>query len=129
MSDKSYVTMEQHICPICGKKHDTNAILLDRQLRRRFDRHTVTGYSECGECKAMIDQGYIALVEITNTPAGGQDRIKNENANRSGKMAWLKRDAAVSIFNVPIPANLNMVFIEPGVLEKLQEKTGHDGVS
>ena len=51
---KSYVTIEQHVCPVCGKAHDTGTILLDRRLRERFDMYTPTGYGLCPEHKAMV---------------------------------------------------------------------------
>ncbi|MBA0457816.1 hypothetical protein D7Y57_17025 [Stenotrophomonas maltophilia] len=33
MSDKSHVSLEQHVCLVCGARFDTGAILLDKRLR------------------------------------------------------------------------------------------------
>ena len=62
--NKSYVTMEQHICIICGKEFDTGALLLDKRLRKQFDQHTTTGIGMCPEHKKLHEEGYIALVGI-----------------------------------------------------------------
>ena len=32
--EKSYVTMEQKQCPVCGKIEDTGSLLLDKRLRK-----------------------------------------------------------------------------------------------
>ena len=32
MNDKSHVSMEQHVCLVCGVAFDTGAILLDNQI-------------------------------------------------------------------------------------------------
>jgi len=33
MNDKSHVSMEQHVCLVCGVTFDPDAILLDKRLR------------------------------------------------------------------------------------------------
>ena len=33
MNDKSHVSLEQHVCLVCGTAFDTGAILLDKRLR------------------------------------------------------------------------------------------------
>lgn len=40
---KSYVTLEQKICVVCGRSYDTGSLLLDKRLRERFEHHTITG--------------------------------------------------------------------------------------
>ena len=45
--DKSYVTLATKYCPMCGKEWETGEILMDRQLKNRFDRHTMTGIALC----------------------------------------------------------------------------------
>ena len=34
MNDKSHVSLEQHVCLVCGKAFDTGTILLDKRLRQ-----------------------------------------------------------------------------------------------
>jgi hypothetical protein len=127
--DKSYVTLEQRVCQVCGVTYDTGSILMDTliiggKLRKRFDRHTVVGWGMCEEHQTLADQDYIALVEATG-PANA--RILNvENANRTGNICHIRREVADIIFNPPIDSELNMVFIEPGVIEKLQSMQGGD---
>ena len=52
--EKSYVSLEQHICPVCLKTFDTGNLLFDEQLRNIFERYTVTGYELCEEHKKVI---------------------------------------------------------------------------
>lgn len=68
MSDKSYVTMAQHICPICGEIHETGELLLDKRLREVFDMHTITGWGMCPKCHEKVDEGYVAFVELAQEP-------------------------------------------------------------
>ncbi|SFE17291.1 hypothetical protein SAMN03159379_07464, partial [Variovorax sp. NFACC26] len=44
MDEKSHVSMEQHLCLVCGLGFDTGGILFDRRLRQSMQRHTVTGW-------------------------------------------------------------------------------------
>lgn len=115
--DKSYVTMEQHQCPICLTTFDTGALLLDQRMRKVFDRNTVTGHGTCAECKKQLDDDRMALVEATNDTA--RSTIQNAEAKRTGNLGWIKRKAAAEIFNVPVIEH-PMVFVEVGVLDKLK---------
>ncbi len=122
MSDKSYVTMEQHQCPVCGKTHDTGNILMDQRLRERFERFTVTGMSLCPEHKKLHDDGYLALVAVDpakSKPDYASGHIKPENAWRTGKVAHLKHGPAAKMFDNlsdPLP---EFVFCDDEVIDKL----------
>lgn len=63
MSEKSYVSLEQRVCVVCGHKFDTGSLLLDKRLRASMERHTLTGHGLCPEHQKLFDDGYIALVE------------------------------------------------------------------
>jgi len=98
--EKSYVSIEQKICPICLKKFESNAILIDRRMRNSMERNTITGYEICPECKKKLDNGYMALIvsdpsksKVTN----GKSKI--EDAYRTGEILWIKRDVFNKIFN------------------------------
>lgn len=118
--EKSHVTMEEHICPICGNKHDTGAILLDKHMRKRFDRKTATGYGICKDCQEKLDAGFIALVEVRN--ASGRSTLKQEEAYRTGRMVWMQKSVALQIFNMPESAyDRGMMFIDKEVMDKLIE--------
>ena len=81
--DKSYVTMEQHQCHVCGKIFDTGALLLDTYLRNRFDRNTVTGSSLCPDCNKQIDDGFTILIVVKDGETGS-------NPYRTGELLFHK---------------------------------------
>ena len=126
MNDKSHVSLEQHVCLVCGTRFDTGTILLDRRLRASMEHHTATGWGLCAEHQKLSDDGFVALVECdpqrSGSPAGG-GRVKPEQAYRTGRLAHLKREAFAQVFNVPIAADQPCVFVEPGVIEQLQTMT------
>ncbi|HHU0692544.1 TPA: hypothetical protein ACT916_003399 [Citrobacter murliniae] len=128
MNDKSHVSLEQHVCLVCGTRFNTGVVLLDRRLRASMERHTATGWGLCPEHQKLSDDGFVALVECdpqrSGSPAGG-GRVKPEQAYRTGRLAHLKREAFAQVFNVPIAADQPCVFVEPGVIEQLQTMTAN----
>jgi len=128
MNDKSDVSLEQHVCLVCGTRFDTGGVLLDRRLRASMERHTATGWGLCPEHQKLSDDGFVALVECdpqrSGSPAGG-GRVKPEQAYRTGRLAHLKREAFAQVFDVPIAADQPCVFVEPGVIEQLQTMTAN----
>ena len=123
MNDKSHVSLEQHVCLVCGVRFDTGAILLDRRLRASMEHHTATGWGLCAEHQKLSDDGFVALIECdpqrSGSPAGGAN-VKPEQAYRTGRLAHLKREVFARVFNLPIAANQPCVFVEPGVIEQVQ---------
>lgn len=111
--EKSYVTLEQHVCPVCLKTFDTGNLLLDDKLRDVFEKYTVTGYGLCEEHKKVVEDGYVILVEVREPPKKGQDPY------RTGNTAYLKRHVAKDIF--PDMDVQDVAFVEIGVLDKLRE--------
>lgn len=111
--EKSYVTLEQHACPVCLKTFDTANLLLDDKLRDVFEKYTVTGYGLCEEHKKVVEDGYVILVEVRERPQKGQDQY------RTGNTAYLKRHVAKDIF--PDMDVQDVAFVEIGVLDKLRE--------
>jgi hypothetical protein len=121
MNEKSHVSLEQHVCLVCGVAYDTGSILLDRRLRARLEHHTTTGWGLCAEHQKLSDDGLVALVECDPQRSGSPgDRLKPEQAYRTGRLAHVKRDVFATVFNVPIAADQACVFVEPGVIERLQ---------
>lgn len=112
--EKSYVTLEQHVCPVCLKTFDTGNLLLDDKLRDVFEKYTVTGYGLCEEHKKVVEDGYVILVEVRERPQKGQDPY------RTGNTAYLKRHVAKDIF--PDIDVQDVAFVEIGVLDKLRER-------
>lgn len=123
--DKSYVTLEQNVCPVCGKTFDTGAILMDKRLQDRFDHHTTTGFSLCPEHQAQADDGFIFVVGCDESKSKRQPNglIKPQDAYRTGEVCAIKKEVAAQIFNCEVgPVN----FCEPGVidmLEKIQKRS------
>lgn len=120
---KSYVTMEQQVCPICTKQHDTGSILMDRRLRDTFETHTVTGWGLCEECEQRNKDGYIALVgadpDKSDKTASGT--IGLDGAWRTGSVVHLKREAATDILNLTEEQlEIEFMFCEEGVIEMLK---------
>lgn len=123
MSEKSHVSMERHICLVCGAEYDTGSILLDRRLRASFERYTTTGWGLCAQHQRLFDEDFVALVECDPAKSGhpsSAERLKPHQAYRTGRVAHLKRDVFARVFNVPIDPKLPSVFVEPGVIEKLE---------
>lgn len=122
MDDKSYVSLEQRVCLVCGAPFDTGSLLLDKRLRASMKRHTTTGWGLCPEHQKLFDDGFVALIECdperSGVPADG--RMKPEQAYRTGRVAHLRRTAFSQVFNVPIEDRQACVFVEPGVLDQLQ---------
>ena len=131
MNDKSHVSLEQHVCLVCGTAFDTGAILLDKRLRASMERHTATGWGLCPEHQKLADDGFVALVECDPQRSGSQagGRMKPEQAYRTGRLAHLRRTVFAQVFNVPIADEQACVFVEPGVIEQLQSMTSLIGAS
>lgn len=125
MSDKSYVTMEQHVCLVCGTTYDTGSILLDRRLRKTFDHKTVTGNGLCPEHQKLYDEGYIALIEIDpmRSAASASGYVKPEDAYRTGVITHMRRAAFSQVFNTSCERDgkmLPLIFVDAEVTAKLK---------
>jgi hypothetical protein len=128
--EKSHVGMEALVCAICGTRFETGNILLDRRMKDTLPRIAVTGFGTCDECKEKLQAGYLALVEAS-APAHGRSALQPHEANRTGKIAWMKHAAFKAVFQQPLPTGkdgrvLPMVFIEPGTVDALAKMSGHD---
>lgn len=123
MTEKSYVSIEQHVCLVCGKPFDTNSILLNRRLSNTMEQYTVTGWGLCPEHDKLFHEGYLALVgadesKSEKTPSGN---IKPQGAYRTGEVVHIRREVARRILNVPIPDDLPMMFCDKEVVAKLEQ--------
>ena len=123
MSDKSYVTMEQHLCVVCAQPYDTGALLLDRRLREKFDRHTLTGWGMCPDHAALKADGYVALVGcIEEKSTVRNNRIQPEDAYRTGVIAHLREHIFADVFDIDVPEG-GVCFVQPEVIEMIQQMT------
>ncbi|MDH1505978.1 ATPase [Aeromonas caviae] len=99
MNDKSHVSLEQHVCLVCGKAFDTGTILLDKRLRASMEHHTKTGWGLCPEHQKLADDGFVALVECDPQRSGSPGgRLKPEQAYRTGRLAHLKHHVFAKVF-------------------------------
>jgi len=119
---KSYVTLEQAVCPICAETKDTGNLLLDRRMRDTFEHKTTTGVDICPDCQKMIDDGYIALVgaDEKQSVISHDNRIKVEDAFRLAEYLWIKRHVAVQIFDTEFGEH-PFVFIDQEAIDKVKE--------
>lgn len=123
MNEKSHVSLEQHVCLVCGTAFGTGSILLDRRLRASMQHHTTTGWGLCAEHQKLSDDGFVALVECDPQRSGSPTsatRLNPEQAYRTGRLAHLKRAVFAKVFDVPIAGNQPCVFVEPGVIDRIQ---------
>lgn len=116
--DKSYVTLEQQVCVVCGQPFDTGALLLDRRLRNKFEHKTITGFGMCPEDEAKRQKGYIAMVAC-RAPRGNQTHLKQEEADRTGRVMHMKKEAFQNIMNVPLPPG-GLCFIDDEAMSKIE---------
>lgn len=131
MPDKSYVTLEQHRCEVCGVDYDTGSLLLDKRLEKRFDMRTTTDMGLCPDDQKKADEGYIALVEIVESKSTMQEGGRSARAGsvyRTGALAHVRASAWPVVFDMELPRDktgkpLVMVFVQEGVIKILQEKT------
>lgn len=122
---KSHVSMEQRICLVCCCKFDTGAILMHKRMRQTLEPHTTTGWGLCPEHKKLHEDDFVALVEVDRSKSTSTNGvIKPEDAYRTGNVAHLKREVWDGVFNTKAPPSTTpVVFIEQGIIEKLQSMT------
>lgn len=130
MNDKSYVSLEQRVCLVCGVAFDTGSLLLDRRLHASMEHRTATGWGLCTEHQRMFDDGYITLVECdpqrSGLPTAG-DKLKPEQAYRTGRLAHVRREAFARLFNVEVRAGQACVFVDPEIIDWLHGITETTG--
>jgi len=122
MSEKSYVSMEQHQCPVCLTTFDTGSILMDMRVRPRFERNTVTGMSPCPDCKTKLDEDFVALVVIDPAKSGQPNKdgtLGPDKAHRTGDNVWLRRHVAVDMFGEGM-GKVPMAYIDQDIFDKLK---------
>ena len=117
---KSYVTLEQQRCIVCGKDFDTGALLLDRRLRDQFEHKTLTGMGLCAEHESLHKRGYVALVEVDEKASAiVNDRIQPGEEYRTGVVMHMRRRVWPNIFDSDAP-DCPMVYMGVGVIDKLK---------
>ncbi|MCW0386272.1 hypothetical protein NB722_000811 [Xanthomonas sacchari] len=123
MNEKSHVSLEQHVCLVCGSAFETGSLLLDKRLRASMERHTRTGWGLCPEHRKFADDGFVALIECDperSALATNAERLKPEHAYRTGHVAHLRREVFAKLFDVPLESCQDCVFVEVGLIDQLE---------
>lgn len=105
------VSMEQHQCFVCGCHYDTGNILMAKRLSTKLKDRTITGVGLCPEHQKMKDDGYIALIEATDS----------QGTQRTGNVAHIRESVWEQVFDVPVPPQ-KICFVEVGVVDLLKSK-------
>ena len=116
---KSHVSLEQHVCIVCGCPYDTGSILLNRRMTNTLEEHTVTGMGLCPEHLRMHNEGYVALVEA-ETPSD-TSTVKEEDVSRTGRILHIRRTVARKMFNLAFEEDMPMMWIEKRVFDMIEE--------
>ena len=120
----SYIEMEQKQCPICGviHKHKTG-ILLGKRLKDIDPEKTITGRALCEEHDLLWEDGFVALVVVTNTAGNPEhdDKLKFGSADRTGDVMHMQKNAFCHVLGVPDDEVKPMVFIDTILFNKLKE--------
>ena len=120
---KSYVSMEQACCPVCGQLHDTGTIILDRRLRDSMEQHTVTHYALCPEHKELHESGYIAFIGVANNYHPQDNKRHVSDAPRTGEFIHMRRELAKQMIpNIPDDHLAKpLVFITQESIDQIKE--------
>ena len=119
---KSHVAMEQKMCLVTGKLYDTGSILLDRRMKDTLEQPTVTGWGLCPEVQEKLDNGYVAFIGIDPEKSTiKNNKITKEDAYRTGKILYIRRSVLPNIINIPIPEDMQFMFIDDAALEQVAE--------
>ena len=117
--DGQFVALEQRQCVVCGKLYETGNLLMDTRFRNDFEnRHACTGLGMCPEHQKYVDDGYVICLEVSNQPGENGDVMRPEEAERTGNICFIKKEAANEIFDMPIGSPV--VYFQIGVIEKLK---------
>lgn len=119
MSEKSHVGMLHRVCLVCLKTVETD-ILLDKRLKKSLNRDNYQLSDKLCEDCGKLEQEYIALVEVSNPPAGSASTLEQKDANRTGRIAHIRRTVFTQLFDKPCPTT-PMVFVDSQLIDKLIE--------
>lgn len=123
MSEKSFVTIEKKVCLVCAQAYDSGALLMDKRGHKTFERETITGWGRlCPHCEKLEREGYIAVVEVKNR-ATGDSTLKPEDAERTGRVAYIRREAWNKVITIPCPTEA-LCFFPEGAIAMLEKMGG-----
>jgi len=119
----SFVSMEIKICPICGVEHSNNSsILISKNLKPIKKENTITGYELCEEHEELFENGYLCLIAVSNDTSSENETLNFEDAERTGKIAHIKKYLTPDIFDIEIDPKLSFIFVDEEVINVLENK-------
>lgn len=121
-ADKSYVTMEQHICVVCTEAFDTDTVLLHQRLKPVFAPKTITGWGLCPVHQKMKDEGYIAIVGVKGSNLYGNPNP--DEVDRTGDIIHIKAEAWDKVFNTTPPPPKGVCWMDEEGIAKLKTLKG-----
>jgi hypothetical protein len=117
---KSIVSMGQTVCQVCGIEHSESVVLQSRDITHpKLGPKTFVGFELCPEHKKLHDDGYLALVVVTSVKEQVPFIEQYNSAKRTGDLVHIRRTAAKEIFNITIPNEMEMMWIDPEGFAKL----------
>ena len=117
---KSFVSIAQNQCIVCGHLFYTGELLLDKRMQNSMEVHTCTGQGLCPEHQELYDQGYVALVEVSNQKDDGSTTLKQEDAVRTGRIIHVRREC------LNIRDDMPTAFVDMQVIDLIAEQAGVD---
>lgn len=105
------------ICPICTVRHSESGL-------RLVPVEAFLGWALCEGCEGMHAAGYVACIEVIDTPAGTDEATQLASAERTGEVYSIHRDAWNDyIGDHPLPER-PMIFVLPGLGAQLAVALG-----
>ena len=72
----------------------------------------------CDNCLEMIDDDYIALIEVRGpAPESGEMGISESARYRTGRVAFIARNRWDEAFSIPEPQGEDYVLVGPGIVD------------
>jgi hypothetical protein len=113
------IKMGTLVCEVCGKEHSHGAGILIHKRMGNIEG-TCTGYGLCEEHETLHKDGYIALIVASN-PTGSAKTLKMREADRTGEIIHMKREAAEEMFKNNFEVERSFVFIDTELADRLKK--------
>jgi hypothetical protein len=121
-TQEDFAVLGEAVCEVCGIVHShTNTILLSKTLRSIPKDKRIVGYELCEPCSKLNEDGYLALAVVHECSTRGKDKLKQEDADRTGDIMHIRRTMFHEMFDTNIPDTLAMVFISVELFNELSQ--------
>ena len=117
---EEFVKLEKHICIVCGCEYNTGGLLMHKNMKSISDDQAITGWGMCEEHTELRDKGFVAMVGVSNPEEVTPERLKPENANRTGEIAHIRMSAFKNLFNAEVPEKM-FCFCSEQIFQALKE--------